>query len=141
MTFELRLDGSGGAASGDFPDRGASRRVLGWEFRWYVREMARKLGLPGQKSKGGAGGGEARGNGGAGGKSVGAAVGCAGHVGSWDSTHSSFSYQWSQVWLVPDVGNSGAPSCSCPPARAPPRRSGACSHPDWDSSLSTQEGR
>ena len=103
--------------------------------------MARKPGLPGQKSKGGAGGGEAREvTGMQVGQSVGAAVGCAGHVGSWDSTHSSFSYQWNQVWLGPDVGSSGAPSCSCPPARAP-RHPGARSHPDWDGSLSTQEGR
>ena len=78
------------------------------------------------------------------GQSVEASAGCAGRMGSWDSTHSSFSYQWNQVWLVPDVGSSGAPSLSCPPARHPPPRpagSGARSHPDWDSSLSTQEGR
>ena len=69
------------------------------------------------------------------------AVGCAGHVGSWDTTHRSFSYQWNQLWLVPDVGSAGAPSRSCSPSSPPRPCSRAPSHPDWDSSLSTQDGR
>ena len=81
----------------------------------------KKAGLPGQDSKGGAGGEEVReAMGMQAGQSRGGRVGCAGHVGSWDTTHSGFSYQWSQLWLVPDVGSSGAPSRSCSPARAPP---------------------